>query len=137
MFIYNINEHCYLYNFLNILSIQNIFLRILKDPYYSLFFIMQFCNLKITMQMFMKLKSEEKNIESILYEILDKLQDKDNLSRQKYYRNKDMKSVYGLSPNTITKYRQEGILPYTLLGEIYLYPVAEVERRLKNNANYK
>ncbi len=79
---------------------------------------------------------KEKNFEYILKEILKKLQDRENLSHQKYYRNKDLKSLFGLSSNTIIKYRDDGILPFTLLGEIYLYPIVEVDRRLKINANY-
>jgi len=83
-----------------------------------------------------KHNNKEKNIECILNEILEKLQYRENLSHQKYYRNKDLKSLFGLSSNTISKYREDGILPYTMLGEIYLYPIDEVDRRLKINASY-
>ena len=51
----------------------------------------------------------------------------------KYYRNADLKSIFGLSSNTIIKYRDTGILPYTMLGEIYLYDIASIESILKNN----
>jgi hypothetical protein len=50
-----------------------------------------------------------------------------------YYRNADLKSNFGLSPNTIIKYRDTGILPYTFLGEIYLYEVVEIEQILTKN----
>ena len=50
-----------------------------------------------------------------------------------YYRNADLKTIFGLSSNTIIKYRDTGILPYTMLGEIYLYDIASIESILKNN----
>ena len=52
---------------------------------------------------------------------------------KKYYRNFDLKNNYGLSPNTIIKYRETGVLPYTRLGDVYLYEVAIIERILENN----
>jgi hypothetical protein len=54
----------------------------------------------------------------------------------KYYRNKDLKEIFGLSDNTIYAYRAEGIIPFTKLGEIFYYPVAEIDRILANNASY-
>ncbi len=80
---------------------------------------------------------DQNNQEEILNKILMKLEEKENLSQKRYFRNKDLKSVFGLSSNTISKYRDDGILPYTMLGEIYLYPIAEVEKRLKKNSSYK
>jgi hypothetical protein len=80
--------------------------------------------------------STRMNLESLLYKILDKLELREDISSKKYYRNKDLKVLFGLSPNTISKYRDEGQLPYTLLGEIYLYPVNEVDKRLNKNASY-
>lgn len=52
---------------------------------------------------------------------------------KKYYRNADLKSLFGLSSNTIIKYRETGILPYTRLGDVYLYEVNLVEQILKKN----
>ncbi len=52
---------------------------------------------------------------------------------KKYYRNADLKSMFGLSSNTIIKYRETGTLPYTRLGDVYLYEVNVVEQILKNN----
>ena len=54
-------------------------------------------------------------------------------SKSKYYRNNDLKQSFGLSNNTIIKYRETGILPYTMLGEIYLYEVALIEQILTQN----
>ena len=54
-------------------------------------------------------------------------------STLKYYRNEDLKKMFGLSNNTIIKYRQTGILPYTKLGDIYLYEAAQIEKILTEN----
>ena len=51
----------------------------------------------------------------------------------KYYRNADLKAIFGLSSNTIIKYRDTGILPFTMLGEIYLYDIASIEEILNFN----
>lgn len=51
----------------------------------------------------------------------------------KYYRNNDLKRIFGLSNNTIIKYRDTGILPYTRLGDIYLYDVLDLDRILTLN----
>jgi hypothetical protein len=54
-----------------------------------------------------------------------------------YYRNKDLKQIFGLSDNTILKYRDTGILPYTYLDNIYFYPKEELERVLSSNSNFE
>ena len=51
----------------------------------------------------------------------------------KYYRNADLKAIFGLSSNTIIKYRDTGILPYTRLGDVYLYDVASINEILNSN----
>ena len=51
-----------------------------------------------------------------------------------FYRNSDLKALFGLSPNTIIKYRDTGILPFTTLGDIYLYDVSLIEAILRNNS---
>ena len=51
----------------------------------------------------------------------------------KYYRNNDLKQLFGLSNNTIIKYRETGILPFTRLGDIYLYEVSSIEQILNHN----
>ena len=51
----------------------------------------------------------------------------------KYYRNQDLKKIFGLSSNTIIKYRETGILPYTKLGDIFLYDVKQIEKILIQN----
>ena len=53
--------------------------------------------------------------------------------RPEYYRNEDLKKMFGLSNNTIIKYRQTGILPYTRLGDIYLYDSGKIDKMLRSN----
>jgi hypothetical protein len=54
-------------------------------------------------------------------------------STLRYYRNEDLKKIFGLSNNTIIKYRQTGILPYTKLGDIFLYEATKIEKILNDN----
>lgn len=54
-----------------------------------------------------------------------------------YYRNKDLKQIFGLSDNTILKYRETGVLPYTYLDNIYYYPKEELEKVFLNNSNFE
>jgi hypothetical protein len=51
----------------------------------------------------------------------------------KFYRNADLKAIFGLSNNTIIKYRDTGILPYTRLGDVYLYDIASINEILNAN----
>jgi hypothetical protein len=51
----------------------------------------------------------------------------------KYYRNNDLKQLFGLSNNTIIKYRENGTLPYTKLGDVYLYDKMLITKILKQN----
>ncbi|SHH82395.1 MerR family transcriptional regulator [Flavobacterium johnsoniae] len=53
--------------------------------------------------------------------------------RPQYYRNEDLKKMFGLSNNTIIKYRQTGILPYTKLGDIFLYDSGKIDKILSSN----
>ncbi|HXB44888.1 MAG TPA: helix-turn-helix domain-containing protein [Puia sp.] len=54
----------------------------------------------------------------------------------KYYRNKDLKEIFGLSDNTIIEYRDNNIIPVTSIGNIYYYPVDKINEILKKNSNY-
>ncbi|MFT5964809.1 MAG: hypothetical protein ACI9L6_001558 [Flavobacterium sp.] len=58
---------------------------------------------------------------------------KEKSKPQRFYRNADLKHYFGISPNTIIKYRDTGVIPYTRLGDVYLYEVATIERILENN----
>ena len=62
-----------------------------------------------------------------------KLKRQQGLTPKKFYRNEDLKKIFGLSNNTIIKYRQTGVLPYTKLGDIFLYDVTKIDEILKNN----
>jgi len=55
--------------------------------------------------------------------------------KPEYYRNEDLKKMFGLSNNTIIKYRQTGILPYTRLGDIFLYDSGKIDKILKSNGS--
>ncbi len=52
---------------------------------------------------------------------------------KKYYRNQDLKVIFGLSSNTIIKYRETGLLPYTKLGDIFLYEIDKIGKILASN----
>jgi hypothetical protein len=68
-----------------------------------------------------------------LEKIDSKIRGQDVKPALRYYRNEDLKKTFGLSNNTIIKYRQTGILPYTKLGDIFLYEVSKIEKILKEN----
>lgn len=53
-----------------------------------------------------------------------------------YYRNKDLKKIFGLSDNTIKDYRDKNIIPYTFIGTIPYYPIKEFNRILEQNSNF-
>lgn len=82
-----------------------------------------------------------KAIENLLEPIILKLdhlasiksKNASNANSNKYYRNSDLKNLFGLSANTIIKYRETGVLPYTKLGELYLYDVKAIDAILKEN----
>lgn len=83
-----------------------------------------------------------RNIQMLLEPILERLSNietslKNQTEKSKtkrHYRNEDLKELFGLSPNTIAKYRYKGILPFTTLGGVYLYEVSVIEAILRNNS---
>ena len=83
-----------------------------------------------------------RNIQMLLEPIYQRLSNiETSLKNQKekrkskgFYRNSDLKALFGLSPNTIIKYRDTGILPFTKLGDVYLYEVSLIEAILRNNS---
>ena len=82
-------------------------------------------------------------LESLLNPVINKLvvieknlNKKTSTNKVGYYRNKDLKDKLGLSPNTIIKYRESGIIPFTMIGEIYLYPIKNLDDILKINSNW-
>ena len=78
----------------------------------------------------------EKMLETLygkLEAINSKIKTQEVQPQLKYYRNEDLKKIFGLSNNTIIKYRITGTLPYTKLGDIFLYEASKIEKILKNN----
>jgi len=67
-------------------------------------------------------------------EVIDSKISKEKTLRPAYYRNEDLKKIFGLSNNTIIKYRQTGVLPYTKLGDIFLYEAVRIEEILRENS---
>jgi hypothetical protein len=82
-----------------------------------------------------------RGIQLLLEPIVVKLQNLENelqklpkkVQPSKYYRAKDLKELFGLTNNTIIKYRNDGILPYTLLGGVYLYDAKAIDEMLEQN----
>lgn len=68
-------------------------------------------------------------------EVIDSKISKGKTLRPAYYRNEDLKKIFGLSNNTIIKYRQTGILPYTKIGDIFLYDSVKIEEILCDNVS--
>lgn len=80
-----------------------------------------------------------KHLLNPIYERLDQittqmLAGKQDVKSPKYYRNIDLKQIFNVSNNTIVKYRETGVLPYTKLGDIYLYEVKAIDTILKQNS---
>lgn len=82
-------------------------------------------------------------LKSLLSPVLNKLEiieknlnKKTNTHNVAYYRNKDLKENFGLSSNTIIKYRDSGIIPFTMIGDVYLYPIIQLNEVLKMNSNW-
>ena len=82
-----------------------------------------------------------RGIQLLLEPIVVKLQNLENELQKlpkkvlpsKYYRAKDLKELFGLTNNTIIKYRNDGTLPFTLLGGVYLYDVKAIDEMLEQN----
>ncbi|MBR9847301.1 MAG: helix-turn-helix domain-containing protein [Algicola sp.] len=79
-----------------------------------------------------------KNLLNPIYERLNQISSqlssqKEHKTSPKFYRNNDLKEIFNISNNTIIKYRETGILPYTKMGDIYLYEVKEIDKILKQN----
>jgi len=55
---------------------------------------------------------------------------------KQYYRNKDLKKIFGLSDNTIKEYRDSNTIPYTWIGSIPVYPVSDFNMMLNRNSNF-
>jgi len=78
------------------------------------------------------------NLLNPIYSKLEIIENKIGKSKKpsEYYRNKDLKSIFGLSDNTIIKYRDKGIIPYSFLDNIFFYPKEKIESILRENSNW-
>ena len=82
-----------------------------------------------------------RGIQLLLEPIVVKLQNLENelqklpkkVQPSKYYRAKDLKELFGLTNNTIIKYRNDGTLPFTILGGVYLYDANAIDKMLEQN----
>jgi hypothetical protein len=77
---------------------------------------------------------ENATVIKLLYELKSLVEDVPNTM---YYRNKDLKRIFGFSDNTIINYRDYNILPYTKIGDIYFYPVNEIKMLLNKSGNFE
>jgi hypothetical protein len=82
-----------------------------------------------------------RGIQLLLEPIVVKLQNLENelqrlpkkVQPSKYYRARDLKELFGLSNNTIIKYRDNGTLPFTFLCGVYLYDAKAIDEMLEQN----
>lgn len=77
--------------------------------------------------------TEKETVIRLLNDLKSIVKENPNL---KYYRNKDLKRIFGFSDNTIVNYRDLNIIPFTKIGEIYFYPTKEIDLLMSNNSNY-
>jgi hypothetical protein len=54
-----------------------------------------------------------------------------------YYRNKDLKTKFGMSDKTIQNYREQNLIPFTKIGDLYFYPVSKFNEIFIANSNYE
>jgi hypothetical protein len=83
------------------------------------------------------MKQTNDDIEPVI-KLLEEIKSKFDTIRQpkKYYRNKDLKELFGMSDNTICTYRDKNIIPFSIIGELYLYPIDEIDAILAKNSNF-
>ena len=83
------------------------------------------------------MKQTTEEMEPVI-KLLEEIKSKFDAVRQpkSYYRNSDLKELLGLSDNTIRAYRDKNILPFSKIGEIYYYPITEIDKLLYKNSNF-
>ena len=52
------------------------------------------------------------------------------------YNNKDMKAILGVSDKLLMKYRNDGLLSYSQVGEKFWYTQRDLEQFITNNAQF-
>ena len=82
------------------------------------------------------MKQTTEEMEPVI-KLLEEIKSKFDTVRQpkKYYRNVDLKRLFGMSDNTICTYRDKNIIPFSKIGEIYYYPIADIDALLSKNSN--
>ena len=58
-------------------------------------------------------------------------------SENQYYRNKDLKTKFEMSDKTIQNYREQNLIPFTKIGDLYFYPVSKFNEIFIANSNYE
>lgn len=83
------------------------------------------------------MKQTNEEMEPVI-KLLEEIKSKFDTIRQpkKYYRNKDLKELFGMSDNTILTYRDKNIIPFSIIGELYFYPIADIDALLTKNSNF-
>lgn len=83
------------------------------------------------------MKQTNEEMEPVI-KLLEEIKSKFDTLKQpkKYYRNNDLKKLFGMSDNTICTYRDKNIIPFSKIGEIYYYPIAEIDAILAKNSNF-
>lgn len=89
--------------------------------------------LEITIVQFGELRKLFQPLHDQLNHLEQKLDERSSHAEIKHYRNKELKLLFGLSSNTIIKYRNNGVIPYSKIGDIFLYPKNKIDKILLRN----
>lgn len=55
------------------------------------------------------------------------------LNAESYLTSEEVRNLFGLSQRSLQTYRDERIIPYTILGGKFLYPMSEIAKILEKN----
>ena len=56
-----------------------------------------------------------------------------HLNAESYLTSEEVRNLFGLSQRSLQTYRDERIIPYTVLGGKFLYPMSEIAKILEKN----
>ena len=56
-----------------------------------------------------------------------------HLNAESYLTSEEVRNLFGLSQRSLQTYRDERIIPYTILGGKFLYPMSEIAKILEKN----
>ena len=56
-----------------------------------------------------------------------------HLNAETYLTSEEVRNLFGLSQRSLQTYRDERIIPYTVLGGKFLYPMSEITKILEKN----